>query len=604
MPSRSTQIDVLALLLGLLVWVGVVLLWGQQRHAELQEGFDTEARILHRVLSQRAEQHDALLDSLTISAEMGLSEQQLGAFIQALTRSYPQISGVQLCTIDCQWLFKRDTAETSYALEQETPQAGKVRLLIDPVQLLRSGEGMTRAAFTLQTSQAQKLLDIPSKDPVSDFAPLHVEKILGSSSQPFGLKVTQSVLVSDFPVVQMVATGLLILLLSFGIGRAIQTLLTARHQTREAEQALQAEKNRAQVVLNAVDDALITFDRKQSIVHANPAAHSLLDTRESMTGRSLLEQVQFQEGPSLQDLLKPFWQNPSFMELPDGLILQGRHIEGSLSPLPDQSGAVLVLRDLGPFRQRMLHALEESERRRKEHEALLTHVMRVNTTGEVASGMAHELNQPLTAILSQSQGALRVLSEGDIDLARTALERTVVQAKRAGEIIQRLRAQLTRQPLTSSRVNLQHLMNRLIQLLDTDLQVRQIQLNIDLLEAPAVEADPIQLEQVLHNLIRNSVEALQDRPVDERKIDVQAMVQGQQVLLTVRDHGSGLSDAALEHLFLPFHTTKKDGMGIGLSLSRTLMQSMNGELAGENHPQGGAIFTLTLPVHLEELHAQ
>ena len=602
MPSRSTRIDLLALLLGLLVWAGVVLLWGQQRHAELQEGFDTEARILHRVLSQRAEQHDALLDSLAISAEMGLSEQQLSAFIQALTRSYPQISGVQLCTIDCQWLFRKDTAKGSYALEQETPQAGKVRLLIDPVQLLRSGEGMTRAAFTLQNPEGQNLLNIPSKDPVSDFAPLHVEKILGSSSQPFGLKVTQSVLLRDFPVVQ-VAAGLLMLLLSFGMGRAIHTILTARHQTREAEQALQAEKDRAQVVLNAVDDALITFDQQQSIVHANPAAHTLLGIQESLTGHSLLEQVQFQEGPALPDLLKPFWKTPSFMELPDGLILKGRHIEGSLSPLPDRSGGVLVLRDLGPFRQRMLHALEESERRRKEHEALLTHVMRVNTTGEVASGMAHELNQPLTAILSQSQGALRVLSEGDIDLARTALERTVVQAKRAGEIIQRLRAQLTRQPLTSSRVNLQHLMHRLIQLLDTELQARQIQLNIDLLQAPAVQADPIQLEQVLHNLIRNSMEALQDRPVAERRIDVQATVQGQQVLLTVRDHGPGLSDAALEHLFLPFYTTKKDGMGIGLSLSRTLMQSMNGELAGENHPQGGAVFTLTLPVHQEELHA-
>ncbi|GEM47016.1 sensor histidine kinase [Deinococcus cellulosilyticus] len=602
MSRRITRTDVLSLLLGLLVWAGVVVLWGQQRHAELQEGFDTEARILHRVLSQRAEQHDAILDSLTISVELGLSEGQLGTFVQALTGRYPQISGVQLCTLDCQWLFQKNTTEHSYLLSRTTSTDGRVQLWIDPNQLLRPGEGMSRATFTLQTPERKLLLEVPSKDPVSDLTELQVEKVLGSASQPFVLTVHQAVLFRDFSVGQMVGTGLLILLLAYVAGRGLQTVLTARRLAFEAEQALQSEKERAQVVLSAVDDALITFDRNHTIVYANPAAQTLLNGAGPLIGSVLLEQIKFEEGPSLATLLEHFWQHPAFMELPDGLILQGRHIEGSLSPLPDQSGAVLVLRDLGPFRQRMLHALEESERKLKEHEALLSHVMRINTTGEVASGMAHELNQPLTAILSHSQGALRVLQEGEMDLARTALERTVTQAKRAGEIIQRLRAQLTRQPLVAVRVNLQQLMARLVQLLEADLQSRHIQLNIDLSQAPPVEADPIQLEQVLHNLIRNSMEALQDTPASDRKITLQARTEGSQLLLSVRDHGPGLSDSALEHLFLPFHSTKKDGMGIGLSLSRTLMQSMNGELSGGNHPDGGALFTLTLPVFQEELH--
>ncbi|WP_051964730.1 PAS domain-containing sensor histidine kinase [Deinococcus misasensis] len=593
-----TRIYPLSLLIGVLLWVGVVLLWGQQRYAELRVGFDTEARILHRVLSQRAEQNEALLNSLAISAEMGLSENQLRAFVASLTSSYPQIAGVEVCQNACKWVLEKNPM-ADYAIAQKLASGGKIQLWIDPSKLLRSGEGMSRAAFTLQ-GDGKNLLRGHGQDPVSEFPELHVQKILGSESQPFVLEVRQSVLFRDFPIWQMLGLGVLMVLLAHGAGSGVQSVWRARESTRRAELALQQEKDRAQVVLNAVDDALITFNRENTIQYINPAAMQLLGTPSS--GQKVPEVVEFQQGPSLPEVLQGFWQQEKDQDLPDGVWLKGRPIEGSLSMLPDRSGAVLVLRDLGPFRQRMLSRLEESERKRKEHEALLTHVMRVNTTGEVASGMAHELNQPLTAILSQSQGALRVLEEGDTDLAKTALQRTVLQARRAGEIIQRLRAHLVRQPLKSSRVNLSDLVSRLSGLLEADLQTRNLQLSVHLSGLPDVEADSIQLEQVLHNLIRNSMEAMQERPLSDRRIEIAGSVESGQVLLTVRDHGPGLSESALEHLFLPFHSTKKEGMGVGLSLSRTLMQSMNGELFGANHPEEGAVFTLHLQVFQEETH--
>ncbi|GGJ58026.1 sensor histidine kinase [Deinococcus roseus] len=588
----------LAVLLALLVWAGVLGFWGQQRYRQLQETFDTEARILHRVLSQRAEQHDALLDSLAVVAGMKLPAQQLQTFVTSLTASYPQIVGVQVCLATCQNLLQKGH-DTSYVLQKSLQPAGRVELHIDPAKLLGQGEGMSRAAFTLQEPQGQTLLNVPSRDSHSVFPALFVQKVLGAASQPFVLTIRQEVLLKDFPVLQMVLAGFLILMLAYGAHLSLQV----RQRILTAEAAVQQEKDRARVVLTAVDDALVTFDRNHTIGYANPAAMALLE--QPLMGQNLLRAVQFAEGPSFLEVLQNFWKHNIFQELPEGLVLQNpisRHIEGSLSPLPDQSGAVLVLRDLGPFRARMLNRLEESERKRKEHEALLTHMLRVNTTGEVASGMAHELNQPLTAILSQSQGALRVLEEEDLDLVRTALERTVIQARRAGEIIQRLRAHLVRQPLQPTRVSLVSLVSRLEMLLETELQEHHIQLNVSLAAAPAVQADAIQLEQVLHNLIRNSMDALQDSPLQKRQIELSAEQQGGQVLLMVRDHGPGLSETALEHLFLPFHSTKKDGMGVGLSLSRTLMQSMDGELSGTNHPQEGAVFTLTLPVFQEELH--
>lgn len=262
--------------------------------------------------------------------------------------------------------------------------------------------------------------------------------------------------------------------------------------------------------------------------------------------------------------------------------------------------AVLALMLIGQ-RQRAREAIEaagiaEARERLQAHEVRLTHASRVNAMGEMASGIAHELTQPLTALLSQSQAGLRMIdTEMDNQPGlRRVLEANARQAKRAGDILARLRAYVSKAPPQTMLIDVNDVVSDIGTLMQADLVSGGCELRVDLLEpARMVLVDPVQLEQVVHNLIRNAAEAMAGRG---GVIGVAISASAGKVQIAVSDAGPGIGDEAMPRLFEPFYSTKPEGMGLGLSLCQSLIERFGGHIEARNRPVGGAEFVVTLPL--------
>ena len=251
-----------------------------------------------------------------------------------------------------------------------------------------------------------------------------------------------------------------------------------------------------------------------------------------------------------------------------------------------------------------LRAAWQQRAARQRAEQLLQYgqIARLNTLGELAAGMAHELNQPLTAILSNSQAARRLLddAEPDVGAARQAMQQAAEQAKRASAVIGRLR-RLVERPDTAAQpqaVPLPQAVADALHLLEPELRQRQVQLHAAAPTAPLqpAQADPIALQQILHNLLLNALQAMESLPANERLLQIQYRQQGNNLLLTVQDNGPGIAPELRERLFTPFATTRAQGLGLGLTLSQGLAESMGGQLRlVDGSALRGACFELQLP---------
>jgi signal transduction histidine kinase len=240
---------------------------------------------------------------------------------------------------------------------------------------------------------------------------------------------------------------------------------------------------------------------------------------------------------------------------------------------------------------------QRSERRRAQELLRLGQVGRLNALGELAAGMAHELNQPLTAVLANTQAAERLLADepADIDTARQAMAQAVQQARRASDVVGRLRRTVERPALAMQALLLPASLRHALDLVEPD--CRRLGVAPQLACEPlAVQAEPVALEQILHNLLNNALQALQQVPAAERKLWLSASAQGPNALLVLRDSGPGFAPDALPRLFEPFFTTREGGLGLGLSLCETLAASMGGALTAHHGTPHGAEFRLTLPL--------
>jgi signal transduction histidine kinase len=242
----------------------------------------------------------------------------------------------------------------------------------------------------------------------------------------------------------------------------------------------------------------------------------------------------------------------------------------------------------------------QAERRRHEaraallkQEAMLAHAGRVNALGEMASGIAHELAQPVTAMLSQSQAAKRALAIGRQDILEKALDANIREAKRAGDILGRMRAYISGAPADIKMVPLDEAITEAMRLVEADISARAISLNMIVPpDLPAVPIDVVSFQQVIHNLVRNAADAVAGSSAP--LITLEARREGGGVAIMVADNGPGIETGSLHRIFDPFFTTKPDGMGLGLPLSSRLIERMNGSL--EAHNDGGATFIIRLPL--------
>lgn len=227
-----------------------------------------------------------------------------------------------------------------------------------------------------------------------------------------------------------------------------------------------------------------------------------------------------------------------------------------------------------------------------EQEARLAHAGRVNALGEMASGIAHELAQPVAALLSQSQAARRALTLDRSDLIEQALDANVAQAKRAGDILARMRAYIAGGAAQLESIDLRAAVTDALRLIEPDLTRRGVTLETRFAPRSCrARIDVVSFQQVIHNLLLNAADALAGR-VDLR-ITINVGQRDGQAVVTIADNGPGIAPEALPRLFEPFYTTKPDGMGLGLPLCARLMEKMDGQIEAGN--DSGAVFTLRLP---------
>lgn len=240
---------------------------------------------------------------------------------------------------------------------------------------------------------------------------------------------------------------------------------------------------------------------------------------------------------------------------------------------------------------------EHYELLRNRHQ--LAHLTRVSTLGELAGSLAHELNQPLTAILSNVQAAQRFMATEPINLGevREILRDLVDDNHRASEVIRKIRVLVKKERLEAAPLSIESVIRDVVLLVHSDAIVRGIRILVSAQPGlPAVHGDKVQLQQVILNLMLNAFDALESSMGIDRVVTIEATVRSSADLcIAVRDQGAGVTTETTAKLFMPFFTSKRDGLGLGLSISRSIVEMHGGRIWAENNATRGATFFFTLP---------
>jgi two-component system sensor histidine kinase TtrS len=276
-------------------------------------------------------------------------------------------------------------------------------------------------------------------------------------------------------------------------------------------------------------------------------------------------------------------------------------VEYSSTPIRDHKGgirgSVVVFRDIT--------ARKEAEEAAAQHCNDLAHMSRLSTMGEMASGLAHELNQPLTAVATNTHTCIHLMNKEAIERERvlTLLERAASQAERAGLIIHQLLLFMRKEEPQRAPVDLNKLVVEVLQLLRVETKRGKVNIHLDLAnDLPLLKVQPIQIEQVLLNLLRNAMEAMDALDADQGQRGIwiaTSPASEEAVLVEVRDNGQGISAELRERLFDPFVTNKQKGVGLGLSISKRIVESHGGRLYLDSEYEQGARFLFVLPIRPE-----
>ncbi|GGC76112.1 ATP-binding response regulator [Marinobacter halophilus] len=374
--------------------------------------------------------------------------------------------------------------------------------------------------------------------------------------------------------------------------------LQARNRELQGDQAR---------ILNSINEGIYGLDEQGVIEFANPAAAMIMGCpAEDLIGKSFFN-LHFSTAAECQDSL------PVMATCGQGVAEGQRDIrmlraDGSGFPAEYRStpklddgelhGAVVVFRDI-TVELTNEQALDDARALVQEQRDQLAHTSRLTTMGEMAAGFAHEINQPLTAITNYARVSKRMMAKEQPDLAllQETLDKIEAQSHRASEIIRRIRRFMKKPATGKEIVSLPALLEDTRQFAEVDMRNNDGGIEVFFEEAlPDVLADPIQVQQVALNLIRNALEATRSAD-SSTPVEVSARRCAEHcVRIQVLDHGVGVPEDAVEKLFHPFYTTKDDGMGIGLATCRSLIQAQGGDIGYERPERGGACFFFTLPI--------
>jgi PAS domain S-box-containing protein len=365
--------------------------------------------------------------------------------------------------------------------------------------------------------------------------------------------------------------------------------------------ALSDSERRFRAIFNSAFQYIGLLDPDGIVLEANQTVMDFLGcTKSDLVGKPFWEVVWMNAPPGDQERARK-----AIREARQGKLIRYqvdmvgkdntvRTVDLSLKPVQDEQGETILIIPEGRDITDLKLAEEELQLRQQE----LAHVMRLNTMGEMASGMAHELNQPLTALVSYCGTAEKLAkSSGAPQELNDILVRASEQAHRAGDVLRYLRGFVSKGNSNKTRIVLDDLVHSVIDFISWELRNTDIQVTFQTgADGCGIVVDKVQIEQVLINLVRNSIDAIREAGISNGQVDIATrLTEDGSFRVTVTDNGPGIDPAIADSLFEPYQTSKETGMGMGLSISRSIIEAHNGKLWADIQRQQGAVFHISMP---------
>jgi C4-dicarboxylate-specific signal transduction histidine kinase len=427
---------------------------------------------------------------------------------------------------------------------------------------------------------------------------------------PLGLQNEIGVLVAaasraDFP------TRIETIVLRFAVNEAVVRVLESWHSTSQkqqngSERALNREvterwhvekrlreANQAtRLILDSISDTFFAFDKEWRYTYLNRQAAEQLSVLgkdpASLIGKKLWDEFPFMPG---EEGLRRAMHERVIVTQEYFLGQLGEWVENRIFP-SSENGLVVF--------QRYISERKLAEEALRKAQAELGHVTRLSTMGEMAAWIAHEVNQPLAAVVTNAEACLRWVRAEPLEAyeVRAAVERIVRDANRASAIISRIRAFLARSEAHEVPVDVEHVVQEVASLVQAEARAKGVSLHLDMVgKLPLVLADPVQLQQVILNLVMNAMDAMRSVRDSLRVLVLGAESYGMDaVLIRVRDNGIGIDPGHRDRVFNAFYTTKRDGMGMGLAISRSIVEAHGGRIWVTPNADDGETFQFTLPI--------
>jgi len=380
-------------------------------------------------------------------------------------------------------------------------------------------------------------------------------------------------------------------------------------------QRLQKNEQQLAAILNNAVECIISIDNHGLITSLNPATERIFGySEEELVGKNVNILMPAPWKEKHNDYLHHYLSTGEKKIIGIGREVSGLRKDGSTFPIELSVGEIItdkehsftgVIRDISELKQAQEEHKQHEEEKRQNQERF-DRLSRVSAVGELAASIAHEINQPLTAVGTYAAIANQLINNEppDIQNLQSILGKINEQTKRASKVIHRLRSLINKHEVQHESVDINELIRNIINISSPQALSRAIEIEFEpVIPTPPVECDYVNIQQVILNLINNAIDAMDNIDVNDlsqRKIIIRISQNSANILtIFVRDFGKGIAETERQKIFSPFYTTKPDGMGVGLSISRSIMEAHSGALSLTDGITDGSEFTLTLPLSLD-----